>query len=549
MWLSWLATMCLLLTWSHLGRCWIVPTSWTTSTLLRSSKLEKQRLHVKKVQFRMQLKAMLFASLIQSCNGMQEGGQPGEQAFLQQMTGLATAATNAANAAERAIGLLSSANGPSSSSSGAAGGGQDGGGLQAAARILKNPESSKSVSNLEKLRPEEDVPAYSDIEQELSVKLFAILASYLKGKCFSLVKSFSKSRDGFKLWRALIAEFEPSTRQRSLALAQTLSNYPAFVNSKSTMEQILSYEMLVQQLEDASSTVYPSELKIATLVRCAGQRLREYLQLTINDRTTYGQLKETMLSYDKACKSWTPEAVLKSLQSSTATTSDYQGAQPMEVDRIENKGKGKKGKSKDKGKSWWNYGSVGTAFGRGRGRGKGGRTNKGKGKGKQKGKNKSKGKFGGKKGKNKGKVDNRQCRICWEYGHWARECPNRMVQHVINDGQGQGQGQVQGQVQQTAGQAQTPIRPSPHSSYPPSTTTASTVRRIFSIPMGIPSLTSSSSGSVRMVTFGDVQNEDVVILIAVQTFPYYHCRLAIVESMQNILGKFNYVIAKEAIWR
>eukprot|EP00435_Cladocopium_sp_Y103_P025937 s2422_g6.t1 len=533
MWLSWLATMCLLLTWSHLGRCWIVPTSWTTSTLLRSSRLEKQRRHVKKVQFRVQLKAMLFASLIQSCNGMQEGqgGQPGEQAFLQQMTSLATAATNAANAAERAIGLLSSANGPSSSSAGSACGGQDGGGLQAAARILKNPESfsgedplsfvswkfafcswlsfgdgrfQKCFENLEKLSPEEDVPAYSDIEQELSVKLFAILASYLKGKCFSLVKSFCKSRDGFKLWRALIAEFEPSTRQRSLALAQTLSNYPAFVNSKSTMHGA------------------DPEL------RDAWQRLREYLQLTITDRTTYGQLKETMLSYDKACKSWIPEAVLKSLQSSTATTSDYQGAQPMEVDRIENKGKGKKGKSKDKGKSWWNYGSVGTAFGRGRGRGKGGRTNKGKGKGKQKGKGKSKGKFGGKKGKNKGKVDSQQCRICWEYGHWARECPNRMVQQVINDGQGQGQGQVQGQVHQNAGQAQTPIRPSPHSSYPPSTTTASTVRRIFSIPMGIPSLTSSSSGSVHMISFGDVQNEDVVILdsgsdVSLLPLSFGHC--------------------------
>ena len=69
------------------------------------------------------------------------------------------------------------------------------------------------------------------------------------------------------------------------------------------------------------------------------------------------------MGYDKACRAWTPESVLKSIQ---GPTSSDQGPQPMEVDRIENKGKGKyKGKNKDKGKSWWNYGGYGSgAFGR-----------------------------------------------------------------------------------------------------------------------------------------------------------------------------------------
>jgi len=96
-----------------------------------------------------------------------------------------------------------------------------------------------------------------------------------------------------------------------------LSNYPAFTNSKTILEQILAYEQLVQQFEEVSSSVYPSELKIATLVKCSGQKLREYLQLTIGEQTTYAQLKETMLGYDKACRAWTPEAVLKSAQSTS----------------------------------------------------------------------------------------------------------------------------------------------------------------------------------------------------------------------------------------
>lgn len=75
----------------------------------------------------MQLKALLFASWISCCSGM-EGGAQGENAFLQHMSMLATAAANAASAAERAIGLMSG-RGPSSSSHASGDGG-----LQAATR-------------------------------------------------------------------------------------------------------------------------------------------------------------------------------------------------------------------------------------------------------------------------------------------------------------------------------------------------------------------------------------------------------------------------------
>ena len=96
-------------------------TSSGTRTLTR---LDRQRQRVRKAEVRMQLKALLFASWISGCNGM-EGGQQGENAFLAQMSVLATAAANAASAAERATGLMSS-QGPSSSSGAADGGLQSG---------------------------------------------------------------------------------------------------------------------------------------------------------------------------------------------------------------------------------------------------------------------------------------------------------------------------------------------------------------------------------------------------------------------------------------
>ena len=310
MWMSWLTAIFSMLALSHLGQWFKTSTRPRTFTSRNPTRMERQRLRVKKVELQMQLKAVLFASWISCCSGM-EGGSPGENAFLQQMSMLATAATNAATAAERALGMMANQPGSSTHATGD-------GDLQAATRILKNPDVytgdgplgfsgwkftfcswlsfgdprfQKAFDNLDKLSPTDHIPEYSEVERELSVKLFAILASYLKGRCLSLVKSMAKSKDGFRLWRSLVQEYEPSSRQRSLALAQTLSNYPAFTNAKSIMEQILSYEQLVQQFEEASSSTYPAELKIATLVKCSGQKLREYLQLTINEHTTYPQLK------------------------------------------------------------------------------------------------------------------------------------------------------------------------------------------------------------------------------------------------------------------
>lgn len=267
------------------------------------------------------------------------------------------------------------------------------------------------------------------------------------------------------------------------------------------LESILAYKQLVPQFEELSGTSYPSELKSATITKCSDAKLREHLQLTIQDTTTYAQLREVVLNYEKASKSWIGEAVLKSIQN-TASHDDG-GPRPMEVDRIEAKGKNK-GKGKGKyGKGWQSFGSSFLNYGRGRGNNFKGR-GRGKGKGKSKGKNKGKSKNGGKqtKGKQKGKVDAQQCRICHEYGHWARECPNRV-------------NQVEQVPQQS--QQQMPLQPSPTSTMrttlPNSSTSTSTVRRIYNIPMGIPTLTSSSGSSVRMVREGECEEQqDIVIL-------------------------------------
>ena len=107
------------------------------------------------------------------------------------------------------------------------------------------PKYQPMLEHIEKLDKDPDMSTYSTEEKEFSVRLLSILASYLKGKCMSLVKSYNNERDGFKLWR-FHQEYLPNTRGRSVALVQALSSYPSFAKDKTAMENILVCEHVVK---------------------------------------------------------------------------------------------------------------------------------------------------------------------------------------------------------------------------------------------------------------------------------------------------------------
>ena len=303
-------------------------------------------------RIRRQLIAIIFLCSMSSAAAMEQ------DAVLQRIITLTEAATRAAMSAESTLNQVQSmTTAPSSSSEG----------LQAASRILKAPDTfsgddpmsfaswrfqitswltfsdSRYTTLLEKVETMTTAPTistYDAPEKELAHKLYAVLTSYLRGRCSHIIKAFSKSRDGFAIWYQLIREFEPSSRQRSLALiSSSLGPYPVFAKEKSCLESILVYEQTVQQFEESSGTTYPDELKVATLMRCCNATLREFLQLNIKEDSTYLQVREHIMNYERISKSWTQEQVLKSIQD---TPRD--GPVPMEVDRVE------KGTGKDKGK-------------------------------------------------------------------------------------------------------------------------------------------------------------------------------------------------------
>ena len=487
--------------------------SWTAS-VRRSSRTEKKKVARRKSECRLQVRTLVFLSLVRSTQCMQADEQ-----FFQQMSQLAAAATNAASAAEHALTALQTAGGASSSSSSAGVAGTLQAGLTAASKVLRNPDTfdgsdphgfltwkfvftswltfaePKYKAFLEKVEELDHMPAmsaYTEDEQMFSTRLFAILTSYLKGRCLHLVRSGMEQRNGFALWKELHKEYLPSTRARSLALAQALASYPSFAKDKTVLDNVLSYEQLVQEFEKMSGTTYPQELKAATLIRCSENRVREHLQLTIKETTTYKEIREAVLSHEQASKTWSQESIMKSLN----VRPDPNGPAPMEVDRVQEKGKGKgkyKGKGKDKGKSWWQF-PFGGRGGQQKGKGKfekGGKS-KGKNKGKQGGKSKGKqkGKSSGKKGSD---VGQNQCRVCYGYGHWSRDCPQR-AQQITETNVQQQQGHQMSTTNTTASASN-------------ASTLNTAVRRIFHI--GPPSVSTYADSSVCVV-IQEINEEEVV---------------------------------------
>ena len=220
--------------------------------------------------------------------------------------------------------------------------------------------------------------------------------------------------------------------------------YPGFDGAKPMVEQIGALENLVRDYELSAGKTYDRDLLMGVLLRCAPKTIREHLTVSLPSSANYGSVKQAILNYEKASKTWDYNTVLKQNALPSATTSggaasSDQGPAPMELDQVtsgkDHKGKGHEG---GKGKGYWGTWSsyaAGKAFGRGYGRGKG---HKGHGKSKGKkfgnkgGKKGSKGKggkSGGKKGgKDKGgkaRLGRDVCRFCKQSGHWGNECPNR----------------------------------------------------------------------------------------------------------------------------
>ena len=157
----------------------------------------------------------------------------------------------------------------------------------------------------------------SDARKVKSLRLFGVLASYLRGRALKLIKH-----------RLLLRDMQPSTRQRALALMTQLSRI-TFAPNKSIMEQLPAYEALVREYERVSSQEYSEDLKVASILSACPVGVRTQLQMMVNEETTFESLKGRIEQYEAITTKWSAENVL-GLPSQTT----MEGPTPMDVDYI-----------------------------------------------------------------------------------------------------------------------------------------------------------------------------------------------------------------------
>ena len=235
--------------------------------------------------------------------------------------------------------------------------------------------------------------------RQRSAKLHGLVAGLVKNRALSIVRA-APAGNGFETLRQLVLSMRPNTQARGLSLLASVTAWPAFSMGRPLQAQLLKLEDAYDETRRAGTTL-GDELKCAILLRCLSGALKTHLSLSLKENSTYSELREEILRWDRAHQKWS------NLVSATDDTSDVK---PMEIDRIQGKGKtGDKGKGKSD---------------------KGGQKGKSKQKGKDKGKSKNsndksgysgKGKSTQNPGKGKGKGD-RICYVCGKPGHLAKEC-------------------------------------------------------------------------------------------------------------------------------
>ena len=71
-------------------------------------------------------------------------------------------------------------------------------------------------------------------------------------------------------------------------------SWPGFDMKQAMLPQILRFEDAVREYERMGGKL-EGELRFAILLRCVGGQLKTYLQVTLQEGTTYDQLRENIL--------------------------------------------------------------------------------------------------------------------------------------------------------------------------------------------------------------------------------------------------------------
>ena len=167
---------------------------------------------------------------------------------------------------------------------------------------------------------------------ERSVKLFAVLASYLKNKPLKLLKIEEPTQDGYRVWNRLRGELQPRPQTRALEVAEALTNFPKISKGKNMLDYILSFERLAEEFRKLSGRSYDEILMVGILMRGIPAELGKHIYVNLRADGRYADIRQKLLEYERSTQAWTSTNVLAGFnidRPTTTTADDY--PQPMEL--------------------------------------------------------------------------------------------------------------------------------------------------------------------------------------------------------------------------
>jgi hypothetical protein len=136
----------------------------------------------------------------------------------------------------------------------------------------------------------------SDAEKQRNTFFYSMFASLLRQRALLVVRQIPGC-NGLVAYRTLIQQNEPVSKNRSMGLLNVIMNWPTFSNKMSLMQNVLKLEHGYSEYEKLGSRLN-DELKTAILIRSVTGQLKVWLQLQVNEATTYGKVREMILRYD-----------------------------------------------------------------------------------------------------------------------------------------------------------------------------------------------------------------------------------------------------------
>ena len=195
----------------------------------------------------------------------------------------------------------------------------------------------KFTDDLQSVRANVDKPVdpfdFSDQERQRNHFLYSLLSALLRQRALLVVKQVT-GNNGLEVFRLLVQQNEPASKNRSMSLLSVIMSWPAFNSKTSLMQQLLKLEHAYSEYERMGSKLN-DDLKSAVLMRSLTGQLKTWLQLQVNENTSYSKIREMVMMYDSQTTKWSEQMVL----GVDAAGNSNDGPVPMEIDRVE---KGKK---------------------------------------------------------------------------------------------------------------------------------------------------------------------------------------------------------------